>query len=50
MSTAKNDGEQRDRFIDTVRELGCNEDEAAFEEKLRKIARQRPKPEPKKKG
>jgi hypothetical protein len=29
---------QRQRFIETARELGCDEDEAAFEEKLRRIA------------
>jgi len=30
---------QRDKFIDKARELECDEDEAAFEEKLRRIAR-----------
>jgi hypothetical protein len=30
---------QSQRFIDKARELGCNEDEAAFEEWLRKIAK-----------
>jgi hypothetical protein len=35
---------QRERFIETARELGCDEDEAAFEEKLRRIATVKPKP------
>ena len=29
---------QAQRFIDKARELGCDEDEAAFEKRLRKIA------------
>ena len=37
-------GEQSKRFIETVRELGCDEDEAAFEEKLKRIATAKPKP------
>jgi hypothetical protein len=36
-------GEQSKRFIETVRELGCDEDEAAFEEKLKRIATAKPK-------
>src|SRR5271166_3866053 len=39
---------QRKRFIETARELGCDEDEAAFDEKLRKIATAKPKPRNKK--
>ena len=35
---------QSQRFIDKARELGCDEDEAAFEDKLRQIV-----PKPKKK-
>jgi hypothetical protein len=31
---------QLERFKETARKLGCNEDEAAFDEKLRHIARQ----------
>jgi transposase-like protein len=31
------------RFIETARELGCDEDEAAFEEKLKRIASAKPK-------
>ena len=34
---------QSDRFIELARELGCDEDEAAFKAKLRQIARQKPK-------
>jgi hypothetical protein len=33
---------QSQRFIDKARELGCDEDEAAFEERLRKIAKTTP--------
>jgi hypothetical protein len=36
---------QRDRFIEAARELGCDEDEAAFKGKLAVIARQKPKGE-----
>lgn len=35
---------QADKFRDLARELECDEDEAAFEEKVRKIANA-PKPE-----
>jgi hypothetical protein len=38
---------QSERFIETARELGCDEDEAAFEEKLRQIATAKPKPKAK---
>jgi hypothetical protein len=34
---------QHERFIETARELGCDEDEAAFEEKLRRIATVKPR-------
>jgi hypothetical protein len=37
---------QIDRFRETAKELGCDEDEAAFRDKLRVIARQKPKDEP----
>jgi hypothetical protein len=42
---------QNERFIEAARELGCDEDEAAFDEKLRRIATAKPKPkrEPKRK-
>ena len=38
---------QLDRFKETARALGCDEDEAAFDEKLKVIARHQPKDEPK---
>jgi hypothetical protein len=42
---------QRERFIETARELGCDEDEAAFDEKLKRIATAKPNPKPiRKKG
>ena len=37
-----NSKSQRDRFIETARELGCDEDEAAFREKLGKLAKAKP--------
>ena len=37
---------QSDRFIELARELGCDEDEAAFKAKLGKIAQQKPKDQP----
>ena len=40
---------QSEKFKDAARELGCDESEAAFDDKLRVIAKQKPKePEPKK--
>ncbi len=36
---------QRDRFIETARAIGADEDEAAFKAKLAVIARQKPKSE-----
>lgn len=41
------DASQSQRFIETARGLGCDEDEAAFRQRLRVIARQKPKDEPK---
>jgi RNA processing factor Prp31 len=38
---------QIDRFREKARELGCDEDEAAFDEKLRQIARHKPEPKAK---
>ncbi len=35
---------QIERFKETARALGCDEDETVFDEKLRVIARQKPKP------
>jgi len=45
MVTTK-DGDQLDRFKQLARELGCDEDEAAFEEALRKVAKRKTAPQP----
>lgn len=37
---------QRDRFMETARAIGADEDEAAFKAKLAVIARQKPKSPP----
>jgi hypothetical protein len=37
------DKSQIDRFREAARQLGCDEDEAAFDEKLKVIAKQKPK-------
>lgn len=42
-NTGQDDPAKIDRFIDTARALGCDEDEAAFKAKLAVIARQKPK-------
>ena len=39
----KADPTQSDRFKKAARSLGCDEDEAAFDEKLKGIARQKQK-------
>ncbi len=40
--------DQHSRFVETARALGCDEDEVAFDEKLKVIARHKPeKPAPK---
>jgi hypothetical protein len=41
---------QKDRFIETARALGSDEDEATFKAKLAVIARQKPKTETNNKG
>jgi hypothetical protein len=38
------DRSQRERFIETARELGCDEDEEAFKAKLKRIAKSAAKP------
>jgi hypothetical protein len=43
-SSHKDDPDQLKRFIKTARDLECDEDEAAFDEKLRRIATVKPKP------
>jgi len=41
MTKKNDDGSQIDRFKELARELSCDEDEAAFENALKKIARQK---------
>ena len=36
---------QKQKFIDTARELGCDEDDKSFDDKLRRIAKHKPKEE-----
>ncbi len=36
---------QSEKFINIARELGCDEDEKAFDDKLRRIAKTKPKKE-----
>ena len=43
-STDPRENTQRDRFIEAARQLGTDEDEAAFKAKLAAIARQKPPP------
>ncbi|MFD1623917.1 hypothetical protein [Azospirillum griseum] len=45
MKQEKSSTGQHQKFMDAARELGCDEDEAAFEDKLRRIAKVKPKPE-----
>ena len=46
--SSKEHPEQRRRFIEKARELGCDESEERFDKALRIIAKQKPhKPEPK---
>ena len=47
---ATNRGSQIERFRETARAIGADEDEAAFKAKLGVIARQKPKDEPKPHG
>ena len=48
MQTDKKLEDQSKRFIETARQIGCDEDEKAFDEKLKRIAKAKPKREPKK--
>ncbi|MCU4162213.1 hypothetical protein AiwAL_19390 [Acidiphilium sp. AL] len=41
---------QTDRFKEAARELGCDEDEAAFDDKLRALAKPKPRPSAKPKN
>ena len=45
--SAQSGRNQGDRFIETARQLGVDEDEGRFLEKLAVIARQKPKDPPK---
>ena len=42
MQKKQSETEQSRRFIETARQLGCDEDEKAFDEKLKKIATAKP--------
>ena len=42
-ATPKQAVAQQQKFIDKARELGCDDDEAAFDDKLRRVAKQKPK-------
>ena len=42
-SPGRSPAHQHRAFIETACALGCNEDEAAFRDKMRVIARQKPK-------
>lgn len=44
MAEAKHDSTQADKFRDLARELECEEDEAKFEETVRKVATTPPLP------
>ena len=37
MSKQRRDDDQHARFVETARALGCDEDEAAFDEKLKAV-------------
>ena len=50
MSENRSEKRQMGKFVKAARELGCDEDESAFEEKLRHIVKQKPKPAEKAKG
>lgn len=36
--------EQSDAFVEAARKLECDDDEAAFDERLKRIAKHKPKP------
>ncbi|VTZ25761.1 hypothetical protein MPC4_90100 [Methylocella tundrae] len=36
---------QKERFTEAARELGCDENESHFEEKLKQVARHKPPPD-----
>lgn len=39
---------QANKFVQAARELECDEDEARWDARLKKVAAQKPKPEPEK--
>lgn len=43
----KDDPDQQRRFIEAAQEAGCSEDESAFDEALRRIAKAKPARPPK---
>ena len=43
--SSNSSNEQSKRFADLARELECDEDEAAFDAKLREVAKHKPLPE-----
>jgi hypothetical protein len=43
---AKADKSQKQRFIETAKQLGCDQDEEAFRKKLGEIAKAKPAEEP----
>lgn len=47
--TKKGEAKQPTKFREAARELGCDEDEAAFDEKLKRLGKHPPpeKPQPK---
>jgi hypothetical protein len=45
MATANKQMSQSDKFKEAARQLECDEDEAHFEERLRKVAKHKPKDE-----
>jgi len=42
---AEDQKRQSDKFKEAARDLECDEDEARWDERLRKVARQKPEPE-----
>jgi hypothetical protein len=42
---ASEEKSQSDKFKDAARELGCDEDEPRWDERLRKVAERKPAPE-----
>ena len=46
MAKPKNANTQHARFLKTARALGCDEDETAFDEKLKSIAPPKTRPAP----